>query len=210
MSVSRLSQTSLQNAFQKYNNVWDGKSAVGSMEPIGVVNLSSAASTVTFSSIPQTYSHLQVRLYAQTSRGTYNLDDLITRVGSGTVDTGNNYSWHSFYAGFSSGTTSTAYSGNAASQGYIQCSGILGTGVGPTFGVGVIDFLDYTSANKNKTIKYMLGNDTAGSASSFLGSVGLFSACWYNSSTAINTITFSAASGANFNAYTSFALYGLK
>jgi hypothetical protein len=37
MAVSRLSQTSLQNAFQKYNTVWDGKSAVGGYESLGTV-----------------------------------------------------------------------------------------------------------------------------------------------------------------------------
>jgi hypothetical protein len=63
MAVSRLSQTSLQNAFQKYNNLWDGRSAVGSMDAIGVVSLNTTAASITFSSIPQTYTHLQLRCF---------------------------------------------------------------------------------------------------------------------------------------------------
>ena len=63
MAVSRLSQSTIQNAFPKYNSAWDGVSAVGSMEAIGAVTLSATQSTITFDNIPQTYSHLQIRAF---------------------------------------------------------------------------------------------------------------------------------------------------
>ena len=51
MAISRLTLTTLQNAFQKFNTVWDGTGAVGGVDALGVVVvLSAGTSSITFSS----------------------------------------------------------------------------------------------------------------------------------------------------------------
>ena len=56
-----------------------------------------------FSSIPNTYKHLQIRGIARSSRNDQNGSFANVQVGNGTVDTGSNYSWH-FINGYGSGT----------------------------------------------------------------------------------------------------------
>ena len=59
MAISRLSQNTLQNAFSKYNNIWDGRSAVGAMDSLGAYTFTTDSSTtVTFSNIPQNFTDL--------------------------------------------------------------------------------------------------------------------------------------------------------
>jgi len=73
------------------------------------------------------------------------------------------------------------------------------------FSTGVIDILDYTSLNKNKTIRNLTGRED-NSAGIVIFSSGL----WLNSSTAISSLTLIDNGGANFAQYSSFALYGVK
>ena len=59
MAINRVSQSSIQQAFPKFNTAWDGVSAVGGMDAIGVVVLppgTSGVTEITFSSIPLRYS----------------------------------------------------------------------------------------------------------------------------------------------------------
>ena len=176
MAVSRLLQSTLQNAFSKYNSVWDGRSAVGSMEAISAVTLSASQSTVEFNNIPQTYSHLQVRVllrgtYAGASRVSYNVQV--------NKDTGDNYSQHSL-SGNGSVITVTGY----ASQPQMNIAWITAsTSNSSLFSAGVIDFLDYSSTNKNKTMRCLQGNDRNGA-----GEITLTSGCWLNNTTGITSI----------------------
>jgi hypothetical protein len=62
MSVSRFSQSSIQNGFEKFNSIWDGFSAVGSMDLIQSTTVQNSSTTeIIFSNIPQTYSRLHIR-----------------------------------------------------------------------------------------------------------------------------------------------------
>jgi hypothetical protein len=69
----------------------------------------------------------------------------------------------------------------------------------------VIDILDYTSVNKNKTVRLLTGVDRNGA-----GLVVARSGAWYNSSTAISSITLTETNGNNWTTDTTFALYGIK
>ena len=70
----------------------------------------------------------------------------------------------------------------------------------------IIDILDYTSVNKNKTIRHFFGEDMNGS-----GKAEFFSGSWLNSSTAINAINFTINGGSTtIVQYSQFALYGIK
>jgi hypothetical protein len=163
----------------------------GSMFPIGAVTVGSAgASSVTFSSIPSTYTHLQIRAYQKaTSAG-----DLYYRLNG---DTGANYSRHYLY-----GTgSSAASSGGSANEsiGYV--------GYNPStvyFQASIIDILDYTSTTKTKTTRSSVGTDSNGS-----GYVLFTSSVWRATPAAITTITFTSGGG-NFSQFSQFALYGIK
>ena len=169
-----------------------GVVAVGDFESIQTYVMTGAQSSVTFSSIPSTYKHLQVRIIGNVSTD----GNLLMRVGNGSADSGSNYSWHQMYgAGSGSGG---AVSGASSTQMYFASM----TNGSNIFGASIIDILDYADTNKYKTIRGLDGYDANGS-----GVVDLASGSWRNTA-AINTIEFRCA--ANFNQYSSFALYGIK
>jgi len=177
----------------------------GAMFVISSTTVNSAVSSVTFTGIPSTYSHLEIRWSAQSSRPTFSIDDLIVRVGNGSIDTGNNYSIHQMI-----GTgTNPVTSNNNTTIGYAQIQGVVGTTVANTYGVGVSTILDYANTNKFKTTRTIALNDTNGQASGFNGWINLASFAWRNTA-AINTIQFSNGSGANFTTGTRFSIYGIK
>jgi hypothetical protein len=146
--------------------------------------------TVTFSSIPSTYKHLQIR-YSAISAGTYSADNVV-RFNS---DSGANYAIHALY-----GTGAAATSVGFTSQTNMSA----GTTPDATYPcVAVIDILDYANTSKYKTMRSLSGVDRNGS-----GYVFLHSGLWMNTA-AISTITI-AATGGNYSQYSSFALYGIK
>jgi len=177
-----------------------GRVAPNSYESISTVTVGAGGSSpISFSSIPSTYKHLQIRLLAQTNRAA-SVDSLQLNFNS---DTGSNYSWHTVQ-----GDGSNANALGYATQTYARIGdGTIGgaTGSGGYFGVGVIDILDYASTNKNKTIRGLTGVDENGA-----GRVGLGSGLWQNSSTAISSISIAPQAGTLFLQYSSFALYGIK
>jgi hypothetical protein len=167
-----------------------------SYESIATVTVGSAVSSVTFTGIPSTYQHLQVRAMHTMS---LNGQGINMQVGNGSIDTGSNYYYH-----YLQGNGATAIAGAA---GGLQAAWILyyttGNASTSTPMVEVWDFLDYANTNKYKTSRLLAGTDGNGSGELFLGS-GL----WQNTA-AINTIKINTSSG-NFNQYSSFALYGIK
>ena len=166
---------------------------------IATTTLGSATSTVTFSSIPQDYTHLQLRVLVRTDRSSFYLDYLKMTYNS---DSGANYTTHHL-AG--DGATASAY--GAGSQNFTQIlrlAGAASPSISNTFGVAVVDILDYTNTNKYKTMKNIGGVDFNGS-----GELGLYSGVWLNTA-AINTITLTVGGGTVINQYSSFQLYGVK
>jgi hypothetical protein len=179
-----------------------GNSAAGGYDSIQTVTVGSGGqATISFTSIPQTYTHLQIRA---TSKNLY--------TGAVGDDSSNMY--------FNADTTYTNYrthrlNGNGAtvSSNSVQSSGtyILGGGFSVRsystytnmFGVAVTDILDYTNTNKYTTVRMLAGADMNGA-----GDVVLHSGLWM-STAAISAITLSDAAG-NFAQYSSFALYGIK
>ena len=168
---------------------------------------SGGSSSVTFSSIPSTYTHLQVRVLAQTNRATYPLDEMKVTFNS---DSGSNYAWHNIQTDPRQANPSDVSAAAGATQTSIQQLALSSSVVTNGFAAGVLDVLDYASANKNKTVRYLGGADANGYTSSYTTSLGLFSGLWMNSSTAISSITLVPTFGSNFTQYSSFALYGIK
>jgi hypothetical protein len=176
--------------------IWASSKAVatdtGAMFPLQVVTVGPAgASSVSFTNIPGTYSHLQIRYIVRTATAGQNL--LMT---ANSDTTSANYRGH-ILAGTGSSAVAVDLGNNV---GYITGFGGLSTS---SFYGGVLDILDYASTNKNKTIRLLGGADANGS-----GEVHLISGVWLNSSTAISTLSFSAPTA--FSQYSQFALYGVK
>ena len=153
-----------------------------------------------FQNIPQTYTHLQVRVMTHDSGATSPID-IALRVGSSTtaVDSGSNYAWHRLY-----GNGTGAYSDNGTSQSFISCAFCPGSGISSSImGIAVIDILDYTNTNKYKTVRSLGGYDANGS-----GNANFHSGIWLNTA-AIQSLSVFAGSGGT-TANNIFALYGIK
>ena len=170
----------------------------GALIPLQVITVSgSGASSVSFTNIPNTYSHLQIRGFGRTDRAGINSDVIRIRFNG---DTASNYSVHSLLGE----GTGTAEAFANTTQTYMQTYIVAAAGAGAnTFGTFITDILDYTSTNKNKTIRQLAGIDNNGN-----GVVSLFSGLWYKTPEAINTITMTAIG--SFLQYSQFALYAVK
>ena len=165
----------------------------GSYESIASVTPYTTSTTVVFNSIPSTYSHLQIRATSNYGSGA-SVNNFWVQFNG---DTGVNYFWHQLY-----GNGSSAASGAATSRNEIYCGVLAGTSSSYA-SAAIIDILDYTSVNKNKTLRSLTGTDLNGS-----GSIKLMSGAWANSSTAVSSITITTDS--TFGSNSSFALYGVN
>ena len=172
----------------------------GAYEPISVVNVPSAGITsITFGSIPQTYTHLQLR---STVRPTL-ASDVVLRLNSDA--TAANY-----YTHIINGTGAGSVGAGAASTYY---QGGMGIGyhdiaLANCFGAHITDILDYTNTSKNTTIRTLFGVDYNNAGG---GQVSFGSGAWFNNA-AITTITLYLLSGSGnvFAQNSSIALYGIK
>lgn len=155
------------------------------------------SSSFTFSSIPSTYQHLQLRGIARATTGTTGGSFIAIRLNS---DSAANYSYHFVYGnGSSAGAFGTGGTSEMVSQRFPR----NGDGSSSTFGTSVIEILDYANTNKYKTLRSLGGFDANGS-----GEVYLDSGSWRNTN-AVTSITLDMYDG-DFAQYSSFALYGIK
>jgi len=169
----------------------------GAYDSIATTTLTSSSNGITFSSIPSTYTHLQLRIQIKgTSSGT---DWFFIRFNG--VDTSSNYYGHWLYGNGSSALTSVPNPPNNTSA--IVLGDTPGTTATNVFSGFVIDILDYTSTNKTKVIRGLGGYDANGS-----GTVGLISGLALSTS-AITSITIGGYN-ASMGQYSQFALYGIK
>jgi len=202
MAISRLNQTTLQNGFEKYNQIWDGRSAVGSMEAISSITVASAQSSVQFNNIPQTYSHLQIRSIGTTDRSTYALDQFALRFNG---DSGNNYSFH-----YLRGNGSSAVSSGGAGYSYIYIESSFSSTAGANiFAASIIDILDYTNTNKNTIVRALSGLDVKGTINAVGGFVALSSGAWLNTA-AVTSLSIKSNYDQQIQPYSTFTLYGIK
>lgn len=158
---------------------------------------SGGQATITFSNIPSSYKHLQIRFFGRDSIG----DQISMRVGNGSVDTGTNYSYHVLGGDGSTAQATVLTSQTVMKVGY----GFNGQGSSPTANAMsgiIIDVLDYQNTNKYKTIRALGGYST----NSTYNEVDFVSGNW-RSTSAIDTITLGSGSIVQ---YSSIALYGIQ
>lgn len=164
----------------------------GAMFPLQVITVGPAgASSISFTNIPNTYNHLQIRGLCGTTTNApvnmyYNSDT-----------TAANYAYHRLVGDGSSASAAAATS----------LPRILDlSGNSTFFYASVIDILDYSNVNKNKTARALQGYDTNGGSPT--GQVTISSELWL-STNAVNSILLSPTSG-TFVQYSQFALYAIK
>lgn len=178
-------------ASQISGHLWQPEGAYDSLATVTVG--ATAVANIEFAGIPSTYKHLQLRIIANSST----TDALIIRFNG---DSGSNYARHRIDG---SGSAATAVGGGSNTS-----IGLAVTGGFPSntsiFGAAIVDILDYTSTNKNKTVRALDGGDKNGS-----GYVSFESGLWYATPVAINSITITPATG-TITQHSSFALYGAK
>lgn len=147
---------------------------------------------VQFVNIPNTYRHLQVRMFMRDTR----VANDSTWFMQFNYDTGNNYSYQGMGANGSTISNVTSTSTNSM-QGITSGS----TAGANRFGSAVIDIFDVNQTNKFKTSTYQSGYTNNGS-----GNVYLIAGTW-RSTSAINTIVIKPNTA--FAQYSHFALYGM-
>jgi hypothetical protein len=169
-----------------------------SYESIQTSNVGSGgSSSITFSSIPSTYKHLQIRAISRDNgAGVYNVYK-VTYNG----DTASNYSVHAMYG---QNINTVDQFGNANQTGIIVYATPSAVGAG-IFGAQIIDILEYSNTNIYKTQRSIGGvsenNDN--------NLITVMSGSW-RSTSAISSITITANGSTSFQQYSQFALYGIR
>ncbi len=201
MSVRKFTSASISSAVIKSSKLWDQETFPGTFESISTAIVdSSGAASITFSSIPQNYNHLQIRGMARTNRSAGSTDTIGIRLNG---ETGNNYTIHAL---FGNGSSVSAESG--ANTGYIK-----GFQVGSTadasgiFGLGIIDILDYTNTNKRRVVRIFGGVNSNGAGNQ---NIQLSSGMITNSTSALTSVLIYPLNGTAFEQHTHFSLYGIR
>lgn len=179
---------------------WGAIFSTNSFESIATYTVGSGgSSTITFSSIPSTYKHLQMRYIARDTTATNDVSGIVLRFNS---DSGTNYTRHYLIGDGSSASAGAATNSTSIVGGLVVGGGMTAS----AFAAAIIDVLDYTDTNKYKTYRVLTGNST--NSSTTKDYVDFESALW-RSTSAVTSITITLPSG-NYAQYSHFALYGIK
>ena len=171
----------------------------GSFESIATATGTGSSGVITFSSIPSTYSHLQLRWIARTTDATAGFESILIRYNGVTTTS---YGYHYIEAdGSTVVAAGTGFTDTSWNLGNAMALGGLTAGI---MGVGIIDIHDYASTTKLKTSRAIVGGDRNAAN----GKIELYSSL-FNSTSAISSITLTSGGG-NYATTTQFALYGIK
>lgn len=202
MAVYKLTGSSVKNGRTEYSSFLAGNPVFVSpaYESIATASGNGSSATITFSSIPSTYTHLQIRAITRDTSAYNDSYGAKLKINS---DTGSNYASH-YLLGSGSGISSGSQGTSITPPNCMQTAG--GGMAANVFGATIIDILDYKNTNKYKTIKILTGvdqNSTTGD------NLGLQSALWMNTN-AITQIDITSDTNGNWATGTQFALYGIK
>ena len=181
-----------------YASQFSGKS-FGSFESIASVN-AGGTNSIDFSSIPQTYKHLQLRYNLKCGFvGSADFDELSMRING----TSSGYTYHKLRGTSAGAVNADAQTNSSGWSGWFLNSNSSLTDM---FAVGIIDIYDYASTTKNKTVKITMGYDTGGNLISFM----FLGSLLYPNTTAITSLSFVDNFSHSFASGSSMALYGIK
>ena len=202
MAIKRASTSTALNGFPKYPSMWDQSTAAATFDCLGTVTVgASVQASIVFAGIPQTYTHLQLRMSTKCDSGS-------------STQTGGYIRYNSDIA---TSTTNTNFGHNiTVSRANVVTSGFTSTGnvgflsldsgtTGSTsvFYVGITDIQDYTSTSKVKVARHYGGYDVTTTGKLFI------SDNLWNNTAAITSITLILQDG-NFAQYSKVSLYGVK
>lgn len=162
------------------------------------------SNNITFSSIPQTYDHLQ--LYWNARGGGSNTYDFVYVRFNG--DSTANYNFNYLQASGGTAALSPAISTKASNTNAWLTQIAGGGNSANVFGVGYGVISDYSKTNRNKSLHCYGGLDDSGLGTP-AGNTRLENSVWFSTS-AITSIVLTLDSGGNFAANTDFTLYGIK
>jgi hypothetical protein len=157
--------------------------------PIASITLGTAVPSITFSSIPATYTDLVMTVQAKTNT---NVDAPLLRFNG---DTGTNYSYN-----YLSGNGSSGSSGSAASTTFIGLQANATTSTSNFSYMAIVHLMNYASTTTNKSCIVRNGNA--------LVAVDMLIGLWRNTA-AITSITVVNNSSNNFSVDSTFNLYGI-
>jgi hypothetical protein len=146
----------------------------------------SSAASITFSSIPSTFKHLEVRF---SGLATSACDTAVQFNGAAT-----NYNYH--YLQTNGVSVYSGYSGAATE---LYCGSIVAS---PAVAIGVISILDYADTNKFKTVRSLSNADNNG------GGYATFVSGLWRDTASISSIKFNFT-GQNMLVNTTVSLYGI-
>lgn len=171
-----------------------------SFESIATVSLGTGqtASSLEFTSIPQTFTHLQIRGIGRAGRNQEN-DGMSIRFNG--VNTGNPYSSR-YTRGNGSNVTANDYT--LVSSNEMTCGDTVtaATASSNAMGMFIIDILDYCNTSKFKTLRHV-----GGYCLSSTGRISISSGNWRSTNAITSIVLFPNLS---FQQYTHIALYGIK
>jgi hypothetical protein len=173
---------------------------MAAIEAIATTYVENPVPSVTFSSIPQTYENLQIRVSGGFDASGNGGHQVYLRFNGITAT---HYSSSRIYAYNGTNHNADRYSG----QDYVYAGGrITGALVRrPEFGVTLIDITDYTNPYKKKMMMQTSGNAPGYDG----GSLMQFGASFVDNTAALTTILLYPPSG-NFVRGTSISLYGVN
>lgn len=198
MAIRRASKSSISttSSGKRFNLIAGYSPAVDEMDLIERVTVGAGGQgAITFSSIPQTYQHLQIRVCARSAEAN-SFTNVLVRINN---DSTANYTRYLVY-GNGTSVIAAGDTGNTSSNYFYIAGNSLGANV---FGVGIYDILDYTNSTKYKEIRALTGWDSNGSGFAAIGSGSLFS-----STAAITSLTFLPA-GSTYQQHSTLSLYGV-
>jgi hypothetical protein len=165
-----------------------------------VIVPSGGLSSIVFAGIPTGYKHLQLRVMARSSATGGTTQNLDMRIND---DSSTSYTFHQIQG---NGSAAGAYGeGTGTRTACIQVVHVTtSTAASNIFGSGIIDILDYSSINKNKTVRTFMGQEQNNSD----GVVFLNSMLW-TKSVPITKLEFYQGAN-NLSQNTKIALYGVK
>ena len=203
--IYKMSNAGGMSTITRYTDMLAGNAAFvdTAYESIATQTVTGAGVTsVSFTSIPQTYTHLQIRASVRSnSVAAYDAFYIYNLNGAGVSSQMAN---HYVYG---TGTTVgvNAYTAQFSAQmGFVPAANTLAN----NFGAGIVDVLDYTNTNKNKTLRGLVGFDDNGNTagSPFVTFSSAYSA--QLGTGAVTNLTFIINN--SFAIGTQFALYGVK
>jgi hypothetical protein len=166
------------------------------MYPIATYTVTSAGTinNFNFTSIPSTFTHLQVRMFGRSDYSGATFPFFIASNANGGTDW-----WHSLI-----GNGSSVSSSNYSQGGMYTLDAPAATSTSNTYGAVIVDILDYANTNKNKVFRSIAGYDANGSG------YARFNSYLEGLTTTITNLNISTVGTGYFTVGSTFQLYGIS